>query len=158
MYYKRKTGHYKILFLLFLFLFLILSCGPKVHFIKVGNTDYPSRRKDRNIPVFLAGRTIEKEYRVIGMMFIETETDFFSLTESEISDLEIIKKLKKEAGKYGADALIDLKITSDTELIPDGFLSVDVKQMKRVQAKAVIFVNDKKEKQNNKLNKEPENE
>ena len=132
--------------LLLLLLLLILGCGPKVHFIKVGNEYYPPKQNDYEVLVFLNDVRPEKEYKVVGMVFIETESAL--LFPPQISDSKVINKLKKEAKKRGADAIIDLKITSDTQVLPDNFMTAEVKRMKRAQAKAIVFINN-----NNDINK-----
>ena len=126
----------------FLVLYLLLflwGCGPTVHFIQVGKNDYPGKPKDYEILVFFEGDKPEKDYRVIGMVFIDTDSPL--LFSPQIPDSKVVNALKKEAKKHGADAIIDLKVTSDYEKLPDpDLLVIDIRKTKRAEAKAIIFV------------------
>ncbi|NUQ40678.1 MAG: hypothetical protein HUU32_04725 [Calditrichaceae bacterium] len=124
--------------LFYLLLLLLLSCGPKVHFIKVGNQEYPSREKGEAVLVYLNGERPEREYKVIGMVFIEIDRPI--LFSSETPDSKVIEKLQEEARKHGAHAIIDLEIASDIRVLPDPDELTDIRKMKRAQAKAIVFV------------------
>jgi hypothetical protein len=113
-----------------LILLSFFSCAPKVHFIKVGWTIYPPKPNEYEILVFREGSKPEKEYRVVGMVFTA-------------SDSKILNQLKKEAKKHGADAIIDLKIISNYENLPDPDTIIDRRKTKRAEAKAVVFVEEK---------------
>lgn len=119
-------------------LLLLLSCGPKVHFIKVGNQEYPSREKGEPVLVYLNDERPEREYKVIGMVFIEIDRPI--LFSSETPDSKVIEKLQEEARKHGAHAIIDLEIASDIRVLPDPDEVTDIRKMKRAQAKAIVFV------------------
>ncbi len=118
-------------------LLLLLACGPKVHFIKVGNQEYPPREKGELIQVYLGNDQPEKEYKVIGMVFIKTDRPI--LFSSETLDSEIIEKLQEEARKHGAHAIIDVGIASDTQILPDPDQITDIRKTKRARAKAIVF-------------------
>lgn len=124
--------------LFYLLLLLLLSCGPKVHFIKVGNQEYPSREKGELVLVYLNDERPEREYKVIGMVFIEIDRPI--LFSSETPDSKVIEKLQEEARKHGAHAIIDLEIASDIRVLPDPDELTDIRKMKRAQAKAIVFV------------------
>jgi len=122
----------------YLLLLLLISCGPKVHFIKVGNQEYPPREKGELVQVYLDDERPEREYKVIGMVFVETDRPI--LFSSETPDWKMIEKLQAEARKHGAHAIIDLEIASDIQVLPDPDEVTDVRKMKRAQAKAIVFV------------------
>jgi hypothetical protein len=120
-----------------LILFLLFSCAPKVHFIKVGQTNYPPKPDEYEVLVFNEDSKPEGEYRVIGMVFIEVA--YGVLDPFKISDSKIVKQLKKKAKKYGADAIIDLRLTSDLTVIPDPDTIIDPKKIKYARSKAIVF-------------------
>jgi hypothetical protein len=124
-----------------LILLSFFSCAPKVHFIKVGWTIYPPKPNEYEILVFREGSKPEKEYRVVGMVFTEVASDI--LDPFQASDSKILNQLKKEAKKHGADAIIDLKIISNYENLPDPDTIIDRRKTKRAEAKAVVFVEEK---------------
>jgi hypothetical protein len=119
-------------------LLLLLACGSKIHFIKVGNQEYPPREKGEPVLVYLSNERPEKEYKIIGMVFVETDRPI--LFSSETPDPEIIDLLQKGAGKHGAHAIIDLEIASDIQVLPDPDQVADIRKMKRAQAKAIVFI------------------
>jgi hypothetical protein len=125
-------------FLALLPLFFLWGCGPKVHFIQVGEDDYPGKPKDYEVLIYWGDNKPEKEYRVIGMVFIETDSPI--LFSPQISDSKVVNALKKEAKKHGADAIMDFTITSGYENLPDPDFVIDIRKTKRAEAKAVVFV------------------
>ena len=134
---------HKKLIILLTFL-MVIGCGPQVHlhFINVGNEKYPPQPKDYDVQVFFDDVLPEREYKVIGMVFLEDETGL--LFSYPLTDPKIINRFKKEAKQQGADAIIVVKIASDLELVPTTIvpLDINVKQMKRAEAKAIVFTND----------------
>lgn len=120
-------------------LLMVLGCGPQVHFINVGNEEYLPKPKDYNVQVYFNDVLPEREYKVIGMVFFEDETGL--LSSYLVTHPKIINRLKKEAKKRGADAIIVSKISSDHELVPDpnARLDINVKIMKRAEAQAIVF-------------------
>ena len=128
-------------FLLFPLLLFIVECGPTAHFIKVGKDDYPVKPEDYEVLVFWGNTKPEREYRVIGLVFVETESQ--NLFPSEVTDPEVVNSLKKEAKKHGAEAIMDLKITSGYENLPDPDKFFDRRKTKRAEAKAVVFIEEK---------------
>ncbi|GAB4376086.1 MAG: hypothetical protein Kow0042_22060 [Calditrichia bacterium] len=121
-----------------LLLFFFIACAPKVHFIKVGRTNYPPKPEKYEMLVFGENAKPEKEYKVVGMVFIEVATDL--LDPFRISDSKIVRQLKKMAKKQGADAIIDLRLTSDLTMIPDLDTIIDPKKIKYARAKAIVFI------------------
>ncbi len=118
-----------------LLLLLVFGCGPQVHiqFMQVGNKYYPPKPGDYEVVVFISDEPPEKEYEVIGMVFVETE--------SEISDPEIVNHFKNEAKKYGADAIIDVHIVLESQPDADATISfLDTHLVKRAEAKAIVFI------------------
>lgn len=128
-------------FLLLPLLLFIFGCGSTAHFIKVGQDDYPGKPEDYEILVFWGNTKPEREYRVIGLVFVETESQ--NLFPAKVLDSEVVNSLKKEAMKHGADAIIELKITSGYENLPDPDTFYDRRKIKRAEAKAVVFVEEK---------------
>lgn len=120
-----------------LVLFFLISCAPKVNFIKVGRTNYPPKPKEYEVLVFWEDSKPEKEYKIAGMVFIEVAYDV--LDPFQISDSKILNLLKKEAKKHGADALIDFQLTSDLMVLLDPDAIIDPKKTKYARAKAIIF-------------------
>ncbi|MCK6618939.1 MAG: hypothetical protein L6Q94_00380 [Calditrichia bacterium] len=88
--------------------------------------------------MYLNGERPEREYKVIGMVFIEIDRPI--LFSSETPDSKVIEKLQEEARKHGAHAIIDLEIASDIRVLPDPDELTDIRKMKRAQAKAIVFV------------------
>ncbi len=122
-----------------LLLFLVFGCGPQAHFLKVSHKNYPPKPDKYDILVFLDDMQPEKEYEVIGTVIFEDESGV--LFSHKISDSKLINRLKNEARKRGADALIDIEIDSDHEIVPTegNLLGVGVRLAKRVIAKAIVF-------------------
>jgi len=110
-------------------LLLFLACGPKAHFIEVGDQQYPRRQKGEPVQVYFGDDQPEKEYKIIGIVFIETDRPILS---SETMDSEIIEKFQEEARKHGAHAIIDVGIASDTHTLP-------LRKTKHARAKAIVF-------------------
>ena len=117
---------------------LILSCAPKVHFIPVSDNIYPGKQDDFDVLIFWGNDKPDMEYRVIGMIFIETNSPI--LFPPEVPDSKLITSIKKEARKRGADAVLDFKIDSGFVNIPDPDTFIDRRKTKRVEAKLVVFV------------------
>jgi hypothetical protein len=101
--------------------------------MQVGNKHYPPKPGDYEVVVFISDEPPEKEYEVIGMVFVEAEP--------EISDPKIVSHLKKEAKIHGADAIIDFHIALGSQPDPAALIPVlDTNLMKRAEAKAIIFI------------------
>ena len=133
--------HKKLITLLILFMFI--SCGPQVqlHFIDVGDEQYLPKPEGYDVQVFYTDSLPEREYRVIGMVYLEDES--YAIIPYLVTDPKIIKLFKIEARKKGADAIIIAKIASDTEVLPAPHATLDfgLKKVKRGEAKAIVFTN-----------------
>ena len=127
-----------------LLLLFIAGCGPKIHFIKVGRDIYPSKPGDVDIIVYLKDKLPEKEYRIIGMVHLESES---SSSSQKITKSEIVRLFKKEARRRGADAIIDFKIASGYTGLSNPYIYTDRRKIRRAEAKLIIFIkNDSKDK------------
>jgi len=119
-------------------LMMLIACGPKVHFLKVGRADYPPKANDYEIIVYLDDREIEQDYKVVGLLFVEITADLFH--SHQFSDPEVIEQLKKEARKRGADAITELRLTAEPQIMSDPETIIDIKKVKYAQAKAITFI------------------
>ena len=119
-----------------LLLFVALGCGPKVHFMKVGSESY-ARKPEDEVIVFRDGERPDKEYKVIGMVFVEVEAGL--LQSRQLSDPKTINSLKKAAGKRGADAIFDLQFSTEPQIYPESNTAFNVQLLKRAEAKAIVF-------------------
>jgi uncharacterized protein YbjQ (UPF0145 family) len=126
---------------------MVIACGPKVHFLKVGRADYPPKAKDFEVIVYFDDREIDREYKVVGMLFVEITADL--LSTYQFSDPEVIEQLKKEARKRGADAITELRLTTEPQIMSDPETIIDVKKVKYAQAKAITFIEEIKSNKNN---------
>lgn len=126
----------------FLLSLFIISCGPKVHFITVGRERFPAKEKEAEILVFYTKEKPKQKYKVVGLLFVEDITP--TLFPPQVSDPKIIKAFTKAAKKYGADAIIDLKIISGHKNIPDTDRFIDIRKIKRAEAKAIKFIEKRK--------------
>ena len=120
------------------FVLLLYGCGPKVHFIPVSDNIYPGKSDNFDVLIFWGEDKPDMEYKVIGMVFIETQCPI--LFPPEVPDSKLINSIKKEARKRGADAVLDFKIDSGFVNIPDPDTIIDRRKTKRVEAKLVSFV------------------
>ncbi|HEX9653726.1 MAG TPA: hypothetical protein VGA99_08440 [bacterium] len=120
-----------------LLLFMALGCGPKVQFLKVGTESYPRKPADYEVIVFPPGERPNKEYKVIGMVFVEVEAGL--LQWRELSDPKTINHLKKAAGKRGADAIFDLQFSTEPQVQPESSTAFNVQLLKCAEAKAIVF-------------------
>ncbi len=98
------------------------GCAPQVHFMKVGREAYPP----------------EQEYLVIGVLYVEIKSKI--PIRRIATDPKVIEPLRREARKYGADAILDVRIGTDLDLtgIDDGPMGIFASR--RAQAKAIVFV------------------
>ncbi len=131
--------------ILLLFL-IIMSSGcysRKAHFIQHGYESYPPKPDDYEVLVFDKGEEPDREYTVIGLVVVDSKSGliFSGMTTYE----KIIELLKKEARKHGADAIMDIQIQKDTDLVqknidldPDADI-IDIESTKRIEAKAIVF-------------------
>ena len=119
-----------------LLLLVTLGCGPKVHFMKVGSESYPPKPADE-VLVFRDGERPDKEYKVIGMVFVEVEAGL--LQSRQLSDPKTINSLKKAAGKRGADAIFDLQFSTEPQVQPESSTAFNVQLLKCAEAKAIVF-------------------
>ncbi len=121
-----------------------VGCGPQVQllFVDVGNEEYMSKPSGYDIQVFSSDLPPQREYKVIGMIFLEDESG--ALIPHLVSDPQIVNLFKKEARKQGADAIIVERIASDTDVVPDPSAPLDfgLKAIKRAEAKAIVFTDD----------------
>ncbi|MFQ5641949.1 MAG: hypothetical protein ACE5IR_28575 [bacterium] len=134
--------------LLILLPLLVLGCAPQgllIHFMKVGDKQYPPKPKDYEVLVFINDERPQREYEVIGIVLVEADYERWFLQKT--SDQEVLNRLKKEARKHGADALIDVKIALRDKPDPDASLSfLDGKLMKQAEAMAIVFIDNQQKK------------
>jgi uncharacterized protein YbjQ (UPF0145 family) len=71
------------------------------------------------------------------MVFIEVERSL--LQTVDLSDPKSINRLKKAAGKRGADAIFDLRFSTKPQIQLESSTSISVQLIKRAEAKAIIF-------------------
>lgn len=113
-----------------LFVFLLCGCGATVKdFVRSGPDTYPPKPDGYNVLVFFEGNRSTKEFEVIGMVYAEKEATT-AVRWDVVKPEEVIQLLKEEARKHGAEAIIDVKITSSEHRRRD---------WKRGEAKAIIF-------------------
>ena len=80
----------------------------------------------------------KKKYKVIGLVFLENITP--TLFPPQISDPKIIQAFKKSARERGADAILDIKISSGYKNLPDPDTIIDRRKIKRAEDKLIKFV------------------
>lgn len=112
-----------------------IGCGPKVHFMRVGSGSYPPKPADE-VVVFLDQKP-DRDYKVIGMVFIEVEAGL--LQTGKLSDPKTINRLKKAAGKRGADAVFDFQFSTEPQIYHESNTGFNVQMLKRAEAKAIVF-------------------
>ncbi len=83
----------------------ISACGSGVKFVRMDATEFPAKDKSAQIEVFEGG--ISVPHIVIGTLFAKQDMDP-SYNDRSTYD-QVIKTLKDEARKVGADALIDVR-------------------------------------------------
>lgn len=130
----------RILFFLLSGMIWIFACAPRVVYMPVNNVQLPPRSNDTPIPVFTDSNPPPKPYRVIGMLIIDEEVDIFNFTQ--LTESKIIKKLKQEARKHGADALYIGELKSDVDIVPRDIASAsaDVRLTRKAGAYAIAWL------------------
>ncbi len=112
-------------------LFLLCGCGATLtDFVRSGREEYPSKPEEYDVLVFFEGDLPTEEFEMIGMVYAEKEADSESHWDL-VRPEEIVQLLKEVARKNGADAIVDVKITSAEHKTRD---------WKRGEAKAIIFI------------------
>jgi hypothetical protein len=113
-----------------IFAMLICGCGATTtNFVRSGSATLTPKPEGYNVSVYFEGARPEKQFEVVGMVYAEKEAN--SAVRWDIVKPEIvIELLKEEARKHGADAIIDVKISSAEGTRRD---------WKRGEAKAIIF-------------------
>ncbi len=118
-------------FLVVICLCLFCGCGATLtDFIRSGPEAYPPKPEDYDVLVYFEGDSPTEEFEMIGMVYAEKEADSESHWDL-VKPEEIVQLLKEVARKHGADAILDVKITSAEHKTRD---------WKRGEAKAIIFI------------------
>jgi len=113
-----------------LFFLLLIGCGASVKdFVNSGPEKYPPKPAGYDVLVFFEGDRPTREFKVIGMVHAEKEANT-KIRWDIVRPDDVIKLLKEEARKHGADAIIDVKISSAEHRRRD---------WKRGEAKAIVF-------------------
>lgn len=114
------------------------GCAPQVHFMKVGREAYPPKPETYSVLVYSEDAPPEQEYLVIGVLYVEIKSKI--PIRRIATDPKVIEPLRREARKYGADAILGVRIGTDLDLtgIDDGPMGIFASR--RAQAKAIVFV------------------
>jgi hypothetical protein len=106
------------------------GCGATmVSFVPSGSDVYPPKPAGHDVQVFFEGDRPAREFQVLGMVYAEKEANTTTRWDIIKPD-EVIRLLKLEAAKHGADAIIDVRISSAEHRARD---------WKRGEAKAIVF-------------------
>jgi len=86
-----------------------MSCSStKVNFIPISDDSFPAKPDNYEILVIYEdSRKLERDYTVVGEIVIEKKASGISAWGA---DKKLVELLKKEARKFGADAIIDIGI------------------------------------------------
>ena len=108
----------------------ICGCGATTtNFVRSGSETLTPKPEGYDVAVYFEGVRPEKPFEVIGMVYAEKEAN--SAVRWDVVKPEIvIELLKEEARKHGADAILDVRISSAEGTRRD---------WKRGEAKAIIF-------------------
>lgn len=117
---------------------LVIGCATKSsRFIKSGYDTYAPKPEDYEVKVIEKGEQPDHEYAIIGLVVAEGKSDL--LFSSKLTRQDILELLKKEAKKHGADAIMDIKMTSAASVHTEPESWPDVQVVKRSEAKAIVF-------------------
>jgi len=136
----------RILIILLSGMIWIFACAPRVVYMPVNKAQLPPRSDETPIPVFTDSNPPQKPYQVIGFLFIDEEVDIFNFTQ--LTESKMIKRLKQEARKHGADALYIGELKSDVDIIPRDIASAsaDVRLTRKAGAYAIVWLPSKNSK------------
>lgn len=111
-----------------LLLVVLLGCGvTKSSFVPSGG--YVPRPPTQEILVYFEGAPPSQPYNVVGMVYAEKEADT-GVRWDVVNPGAVIELLKAEAQVIGAEAIIDVRVTTLTDRGRD---------YKKGEAKAIIF-------------------
>lgn len=123
-----------------LLLFIWTGCAPEVQFLQVGANSYPPKPDVYEVLVFIEGDKPQRDYEVIGMVFVEGDVDQAYIKNGKSVNFEgqgIVDLLKKEAKKHGADAIIDVRINLNRQFEIKPTFELNTKR--KSNAKAIVF-------------------
>jgi hypothetical protein len=95
--------------------------------MQVGDETCPAHPEEHEIVVFFGMDRPERDYRVIGMLYIEENVNSW--------DDDWVRHLQQAARRHGADAILDVR-TPEAKGV---FLEASTSQM---EAKAIVFVDE----------------
>lgn len=117
-------------------LIVLSGCAPRAMYMALVEEEHSAKSSADEVTVFLNDERPEREYVVIGLIYVEVKPDRFGhLTPTS----SVVRQFRTEARKHGADAVIDIRIDTEGQL--SGVFDWE-STLRPAQAKAIVYVDD----------------
>lgn len=110
---------------------------PHSALVPVGGTLHPPNPEGSEVAIFWGSEKPQRSYRVMGMLFVDRESDF---VYEGITVSTAVEHMRRLAGEHGAQALIDVRMPDSTGVLAPVAEADSALAARRVQGKAIVFV------------------